>query len=108
MNQVARVHYYKECCDIIDILNQQVPAGQPKLRAPDAKFNRRIGAFSGKNYSVDGELLTETEYREHLGNLLPQPADLERLKAITKESDWVVTTRIPPAKHTTTMRLGGF
>jgi benzoyl-CoA 2,3-dioxygenase component B len=95
MNEEARGHYYKECRDIIDILNQQIPAGQPRLRAPDPKFNRAIGAFSGKNYTVDGHLLTETEYGEHLKSVLPQSADLERLKAITQENDWVVTTQDP-------------
>jgi hypothetical protein len=92
MNEEARGHYYKECSDIIDILNQQISAGQPKLRAPDPKFNRQIGAFSGKTYSVDGQLLSPTEYGEHLKNVLPQPADLEKLRALTKENDWVVTT----------------
>lgn len=91
MNEEARAHYYKECCDIIDILNQQIPAGQPKLRAPDPKFNRQIGAYSGKTYSVEGQMLTPSEYQEHLKSVLPQPADLEKLTALTKESHWVVT-----------------
>lgn len=91
MNEEARDHYYKECCDIIDILNQQIPAGQPKLRAPDPKFNRQIGTFSGKTYNVDGQMLTPSEYQEHLKSVLPQPADLEKLTALTKESHWVVT-----------------
>jgi benzoyl-CoA 2,3-epoxidase subunit B len=93
MNEEARTHYYKECCDIIDILNQQIPAGQTKLTAPDSKFNRQIGAFAGKTYSVDGSLLTDAEYAEHLKIVLPQAADLEKLKSITKENDWVITNQ---------------
>ncbi|HWP23786.1 MAG TPA: Phenylacetic acid catabolic protein [Candidatus Binatia bacterium] len=92
LNEEARALYYKECCEIIDILNRQIPEGEKKLRAPDPRFNRQIGAFAGKTYSVDGRLLSEAEYREHLREALPQPEDLERLKAITKTDDWVMTS----------------
>jgi hypothetical protein len=68
------------------------------LRAPDPRFNRHIGAFSGKPYSVDGQLLAPAQYQEHLKSVLLQPADLEKLKAVTRENDWVVTTQDPSAK----------
>jgi len=90
MNEEARGHYYKECCDIIDILNQQIPAGQPKLRAPDSKFNRQIGEYAGQRYSVDGQLLSESDYQKHLKQVIPQSEDLVRLQSITKDSHWVV------------------
>ncbi len=93
MNEEARALYYKECCDIIDILNQQIAAGQPTLRAPDPKFNRQMGAFSGKTYSVDGRLLSDSEYRDHLKSVLPQSEDLERLKGLTKNKDWLASTQ---------------
>lgn len=93
MNEEARKLYYKECCDIIDILNRQIPAGQPKLRAPDAKFNRQIGEHAGKLYGVDGELLSESEYQDHLKKVLPQPEDLARLQSITRDRNWVMTSQ---------------
>jgi benzoyl-CoA 2,3-dioxygenase component B len=93
MNEEARTHYYKECCDIIDILNQQISSGQTKLRAPDPRFNRHIGAFSGQPYSVDGQLLTPAEHQEHLKRVLPQAADMERLNAVTRDNDWLVTSQ---------------
>ncbi len=93
MNEEARALYHKECCDIIDILNQQIAPGQPKLRAPDPKFNRQIGTFSGKTYSVDGRLLSDSEYGEHLKSVLPQSEDLERLKGLAKDKDWLASTQ---------------
>jgi benzoyl-CoA 2,3-dioxygenase component B len=89
INEESRAHYYKECSDIIDILNQQIATDQPKLRAPDPKFNRQIGQFAGKTFSIEGDLLSEAEYHEHLKQVLPQPQDLERLVAITHGGDWV-------------------
>ena len=89
INEESRAHYYKECSDIIDILNQQIAAGQPRLRAPDPKFNRQIGQFAAKTYSVDGDLLSAAEYQDHINRVLPQPDDLERLRACTKDGDWV-------------------
>src|SRR4030095_12811762 len=90
LNEEARTLYYKECCEIIDILNRQIPAGKEKLALPDPKFNRQSGEFAGKPYRVDGHLLSEADHREHSTKVLPQAADLERLKAISKSNDWIV------------------
>ena len=89
INEESRAHYYKECSQIIDILNQQIGAGQPRLRAPDPKFNRQIGQFAGMTFSIEGDLLSEAQYREHLKMVLPQPQDLERLVGITDGGDWL-------------------
>jgi len=90
LNEEARGLYYKECGEILDILNRQILPGHETLRAPDPKFNRQIGAFAGKTFSVEGELLSETAHKEHLKTVLPQTEDLERLRAITKDNDWVL------------------
>ena len=94
LNEQARRQYYKEACDIICALNQLIPNDALKLRAPDPKFNRQIGEFAGQSYSVDGRLLSEAEYREHLKEVLPQARDLETLEAITKTNDWVSPARV--------------
>jgi benzoyl-CoA 2,3-dioxygenase component B len=89
VNEEARYHYYKEDCQIIDALNALIPEGRPKLSAPDPKFNREIGDFAGKPYSVEGELLTAAEYAEHLKKALPGPEDLKALEPIFKEGNWM-------------------
>jgi hypothetical protein len=92
LNEEARALYYRECCEIIDILNRLIPTGKQKLRAPDPRFQRQFGEYAGKAYSVDGRLLSEAEHKDHLLKVLPQSEDLVRLKAITKSNDWVLTS----------------
>jgi benzoyl-CoA 2,3-dioxygenase component B len=89
LNDLAREHYMTECQKLIDQLNQLVPDGQPKLYAPDLRFNRSIGEYIGKPYSVTGELLSADAYQKHLARALPTPEDEELLSAIIKEKDWV-------------------
>jgi benzoyl-CoA 2,3-dioxygenase component B len=89
LNEEARILYYREDCQIIESLNQSIPTGQLRLRAPDPKFNRQIGEYAGKTYSVDGQLLTETEYKEHLTKVLPGPEDFKVLEPLFKTGNWI-------------------
>lgn len=89
LNEEARQLYYKEDCEIIDSFNRLIPEGKPKLRAPDLKFNRQIGDYAGKLYSVEGNPLTEGEYQAHLDKVLPGPADRKILEPIFKTGDWM-------------------
>jgi benzoyl-CoA 2,3-dioxygenase component B len=88
LNEEARNLYYKENCQIIENLNALIPEGTIKLRAPDPKFNRQIGDYAGKTYSVEGSLLLDGEYKEHLKQVLPGPADAKVLDAIFKDKNW--------------------
>jgi len=90
LNDLARHHFAAECQNLVDGLNQHVPAGQPRLVVPDLKFRRSIGEFAGKTYSVAGELLSAQEYEKHLGEALPTPQDERVLDDIFKEKDWVL------------------
>ena len=89
MNEEARSLYYNEDCQIIATLNQLIPEGQPKLRAPDPKFNRQIGEYVGKTYSVDGQPLSNTEYQDHLKTVLPGPEDRTALESVFKDKNWM-------------------
>ena len=89
LNDLARNHYLVESGKLIDQLNQLVPEGQAKLRAPDLKFNRSIGEHVGKTYSVTGELLTTEAYQKHLAETLPTEDDEKVLAEIIKGKDWV-------------------
>ncbi len=90
LNEESRDLYLAESGRLIEALNQFVPAGAPKLYAPDLKFNRTIGDFAGKTYSVTGELLSDEEYRKHIADTLPGPEDESALNDIFKEKDWVL------------------
>ncbi len=89
LNEEARNLYYKEDCEIINSLNFLVPEGQPKLRAPDMKFNRQIGDYADKLYSIEGNPLSEAESREHLKKVLPGAEDMKILEPIFKAGNWM-------------------
>ena len=89
LNDLARSHYMTESGKLIDQLNQLIPADQPKLYAPDLKFNRSIGEYVGKTYSVTGEALTPEEYQKHLSDALPTTEDERILAEIIEGKDWV-------------------
>jgi benzoyl-CoA 2,3-epoxidase subunit B len=89
LNDLARGHYMVESAKLIDQLNQLIPADQPKLYAPDLKFNRSIGEYVGKTYSITGELLSPDAYARHLTEALPTQADEKTLAEIIKGKDWV-------------------
>ncbi len=89
LNDLARGHYMNESAKLIEQLNQLVPANQPKIYAPDLKFNRSIGEHVGKPYSVTGELLSPEAYAEHVKETLPTPEDEQILAEIIKTDDWV-------------------
>jgi benzoyl-CoA 2,3-dioxygenase component B len=90
LNEEARGLYYAEDCQIIEGLNQLIPQGQPKLRAPDPTFNRQIGDYAGKAYSVDGEPIPEENYQQYLKTVLPGAEDLALIEPIFKEKNWMV------------------
>ncbi len=89
LNEEARNLYYKEDCAIIDGLNALLPPDKPRLRAPDMKFNRQIGDYAGKFYSVEGKPLSEAEFQKHLAEVLPGPEDRKVLQPIFKAGNWM-------------------
>jgi benzoyl-CoA 2,3-epoxidase subunit B len=90
LNDLAREHYMAESQKLIDALNQFIPQDQPKLYAPDLRFNRSIGEYAGKAYSVTGESLSAEAYQKHLLEALPTLEDEQQLNDIVKEKDWVL------------------
>jgi benzoyl-CoA 2,3-dioxygenase component B len=89
VNEIAREQYYKEIQGLIQLLNKDMPDDEHKLYAPDIKFNRSIGEFKGRRYSVRGEALDEEAYGRHIEEALPRDEDKARLKEITKEPGWI-------------------
>jgi benzoyl-CoA 2,3-dioxygenase component B len=89
LNDLARDQYMAECAKLINQLNQLVPEEQPKLYAPDLKFNRSIGEYVGKTYSVRGELLSPEAHKNHLSEVLPTSEDERILAEIISGKDWV-------------------
>ncbi|MCL6480992.1 MAG: phenylacetate-CoA oxygenase subunit PaaI [Firmicutes bacterium] len=96
LNEHNRYLYHLECKQLIEQLNKNIPAGQPKLYVPDLKFHRRIGEFAGQPYSVTGELLDPVEYEQHLQEVLPTPEDVRLVNDIqANEPQWIAPKQIP-------------
>jgi benzoyl-CoA 2,3-dioxygenase component B len=90
MNEHSRELYRQECVKLVDMINKNVPTGEPLLYVPDVKFNRHIGEYARQPYGVTGELLSEKAYAEHLREMLPQPADLTLIGEIQSvEKQWI-------------------
>jgi len=94
LNDLAREHYMNESQQLIDQLNQLVPDGETKLKAPHLRFNRSIGEHVGKTYSVTGELLSAADYQKHLYDALPNAEDEKILADIIKDKDWVAQIQL--------------
>ena len=94
LNDLARDHYLSECHKLIDQLNQLIPQGEPRLYAPDLKFNRSIGEYVGKLYSVTGESLSSEAYKKHIAETLPTAQDELMLNDLMKEKDWVTQMQL--------------
>ncbi len=89
LNETARELYMVEIRALTARLNRLIPAEQPRLYLPDMTFHRRIGAYAGEPYSVTGERLQPEAYAAYLTDVLPQPADLACLAALTQTPDWL-------------------
>jgi len=94
LNDLARGHYMAESAKLIDQLNQLIPQGEPKLYAPDFKFNRSIGENLDKPFSVTGELLSPEAYEKHVRETLPTEEDEKILAEIINGKDWVVQAQM--------------
>jgi len=90
MNEHSRELYRQECVKLVEMINKNLPAGQPRLYVPDVKFNRYIGEHACQPYGVTGELLRASAYEEHLKEMLPQPEDLALVNEIQSiEKEWI-------------------
>ncbi len=89
LNAYNRDLYRKECVGLVEKLNRLIPTDQPKLFVPDIKFNRAIGAYAGKRFSVSGEPMEPSQYEGYLASQLPTPEDQELLKQVFEKPDWI-------------------
>lgn len=89
LNEKARELYRKEVSGLVGLLNKGLKKEEAKLYVPDIKFNRSVGEYKGKLFSVTGEALTEEAHKKHVGEVLPSAADRKKAKEIFKQSDWI-------------------
>jgi hypothetical protein len=76
---------------LIERFNSVLTAGQPKLYAPDIKFNRAIGRWAGQKFHAQtGEPLDDRAYEQHLTEYMPSAEDKKLLlDIISNEKKWI-------------------
>jgi benzoyl-CoA 2,3-dioxygenase component B len=92
LNDYNRRLYRQEVQGLIERLNHVLKSGEPKLYAPDIKFNRAIGRWAGQHYHPEsGAALEDKEYRDQLTDFLPTADDKKLLlEIILNEKNWIV------------------
>ena len=92
LNDYNRQLYRDEVATLIARFNTYLPADADKLYAPDIKFNRAIGRYSGQKFHAQtGEMLDDLAYAEHLSEVTPQPHDKKLLlDIIANEPKWII------------------
>ncbi|MDZ4805247.1 MAG: Phenylacetic acid catabolic protein [Candidatus Eisenbacteria bacterium] len=90
LNEYNRTLYHAEVTDLVSRFNKMIAPGETPFRVPDVKFQRAIGEYAGKPYSVTGDLLSPEAYDRHLDDALPNDRDRLLLKDIFKTNDWIL------------------
>ena len=91
LNDYNRNLYRDEVSGLIERFNNSLKPGEPKLYAPDIKFNRAIGKWAGQKFHAKtGESLDDGAYEEHLKEYMPSAADKKLLlDIIDTEKKWI-------------------
>jgi len=92
LNDYNRHLYRDEVAGLIERFNGVLKPGEPKLYAPDIKFNRMIGRWAGQKFHPQtGAPLEDKEYEQQLPEFLPGPEDKKLLlEIIANEKSWIV------------------
>src|SRR3954449_3843892 len=92
LNDYNRNLYYDEVAGLIERFNGVLKPGEPKLYAPDIKFNRMIGKWANQKFHPQaGAMMEDKEYEQQLPHFLPSGDDKKLLlEIIANEKKWIV------------------
>ena len=65
--------------------------GEPELTIPSDKFNRGIGKYAGKKYTLEGEEFegSDADWEAYLVEALPTDEDEDRLMNEYMQQEWI-------------------
>jgi len=91
LNDYNRHLYRNEVAGLIDRFNSVLKPGEPKLYAPDIRFNRAIGRWAGQKFHAQtGEPLDDRAYEQHVKEYMPTAEDKKLLlDIISSEKKWI-------------------
>jgi benzoyl-CoA 2,3-dioxygenase component B len=91
LNDYNRNLYRDEVAGLIERFNGVLKPGEPKLYAPDIRFNRMIGKWAGQKYHPQtGVPLEDKEYEQLFPTFMPRAEDRTLLlDIISNEPKWI-------------------
>ena len=91
LNEASRELYFQELREEMRRISAARKEGEPELFIPSDKFNRGIGNYSGKKYTIRGEKFegTDEEYEAYLISVLPTEEDEYKLMNDYMKQDWI-------------------
>ena len=91
LNEESRGHYHDEIVrEVEEKFNKLISEDETPFYVADEKFNRNIGTYAGKQYTVEGDEWGENDgsYAEYCEKFLPTDKDEETLKELFKQ-EWI-------------------
>jgi len=89
LNEAGRELYRQEIVRLVARLNSAIPDREQHLYVPELQFNRKIGTWARKCYSVTGQEIDPAKYPAYIGGMTPTSEDREFLRGVFKENDWI-------------------
>lgn len=91
LNEASRDLYFQELREEMRRISSARKEGEPELFIPSDKFNRGIGNYAGKNYTIRGEKFegTDQEYQDYLISVLPTDEDEDKLMNEYMKQEWI-------------------
>ena len=91
LNEASRDLYFQELREEMRRISNARKEGEPELFIPSDKFNRGIGNYAGKNYTIRGEKFegTDQEYQDYLISVLPTDEDEDKLMNEYMKQEWI-------------------
>jgi benzoyl-CoA 2,3-dioxygenase component B len=91
LNEASRDLYFQELREEMRRISSARKEGEPELFIPSDKFNRGIGNYAGKIYTIRGEKFegTDQEYQDYLISVLPTDEDEDKLMNDYMKQEWI-------------------
>ena len=91
LNESSRELYFQELREEMRRISAARKEGEPELFIPSDRFNRGIGNYAGKNFTIRGEKFegTDEEYQAYLISVLPTEEDEHKLMNDYMKQDWI-------------------
>ena len=91
LNEASRELYFQELREEMRRISAARKEGEPELFIPSDRFNRGIGNYAGKNFTIRGEKFegTDEEYQAYLISVLPTEEDEHKLMNDYMKQDWI-------------------